>query len=368
MRRHQALRPVHIVLSALLPAALWVSLAFAAGAAKPPPLPPPPPSDSLAYIRQITFGTPPCEGCAPRVCPGEPVVVTVSGLMPARCVAFRGLHEEPAGGSHVLAADFVIDTCGPACPTLIVPFSARIDLPAQAAGRYTELFVERVRVCPDTTAVGSIRTAGLAYEVVASCPVEPPPLDSLVRTFASLRVRPEHPCPGDSLRLEFDENGCPPCVHLVSLGRDPDNHLRAVLEWRPHCVEFACISDTLSYALGRFAAGSYVVTTPVDVHVLDAGTPDSTISFEKRVAFDVQRVCGVPEAGCLHSPLPPRGSLVPECSLRVPPGGHGDVLVPVRNDLTATGVAGVEGFMATFQPFHIVDIRYAGAATGVHVS
>src|SRR5260221_124883 len=182
---------------------------------------------------------------------------------------------------------------------------------------------------------------------------------------------PPRVCPGDPLLVTVSgllSDGCQQCVHLTGLGADPDRGLLASVDWRPNCVEFACLPETLSHALGVFAAGSFRLTVVTDVHVLREAGADTTISYPTAVVFDVSRLCDSTVTGCLHSPLPPYGFPIPECSVRVAPGGRGDALLPARNDLHGLGVAGVEGFVSVFGPFRIVDIQYAGAAAGVHVS
>ncbi len=348
------------------PAMLLTALSASAALAQIVPVVPA--TDPILYIQHITVGTPPCDTCAPRVCPGEPVRVTVTGVVPG-CVTFRGLRELPVVELHpVVSADFVVDTCGHACPDLLKPFEASIDLAAQPIGPQSLLLNETGRSCPDTTVTSHLATRLITYEVLPSCGVEPPPLDSLARTLTTLRIVPERRCPGDSLSLQLLTNGCPPCVHLTGLAMDPARGFLASVEWRPRCLELVCRPETLSLGLGRFAAGSFSLTALTDVHVLREAGADTTITYRTDLTFEVPRVCDSTTVGCLHSPLPPLGTPLPDCALRVPPGGRGDVLVPVRSDLQGLGISGVEGYVATFRPFQVVDIQYAGAAAGVHVS
>ena len=324
----------------------------------------------VPYVTQVTFGSPACDSCPPRVCPGDPLLVTVSGELPDGCVHFNGLSAlllRSVPPRTAFAADFVVDSCDRACTLAPVSFSAQVELPGDTPGLHPALLVVTVRVCPDTTVTARAYSKLLDYEVLPDCQTQLP-LDSLVRTFTSLRIVPERPCAGDSLTLQLVKNGCPPCVHLTGLGADPDRGFVASVDWRPNCVEFACLPETLSYALGRFAAGSFRLTVGTDVHVLREAGADTTISYPTAVVFDVSRLCDSTVTGCLHSPLPPYGFPIPECSVRVAPGGRGDALLPARNDLHGLGVAGVEGFVSVFGPFRIVDIQYAGAAAGVHVS
>ena len=99
-------------------------------------------------------------------------------------------------------------------------FSASIELRAQPTGTHALVIQEVARVCPDTSRLVNTGNKFFAYDVLPACAVEPPPIDSLVRTFTSLRVAPEHPCAGDSVSLRLVKNACGPgCVHLDGLDR-----------------------------------------------------------------------------------------------------------------------------------------------------
>lgn len=322
----------------------------------------------IPYITDITYGRAPCDTCPPRVCPGEPVLVTISGSLPNGCVHFRGLHELPvAAPFQAIAADFVVDSCGTACTQDPVSFTGQLSLPIAAPGSHPFELVVRVYVCPDTSVVGRSFSAALMYEVLPEC-VGPTPLDSLVRSFTALRIVPEHPCAGDSIALQLVLNGCPPCVDLTGLGFDPLRGLLATFDWTPGCLILACRPETLSVSLGQFTAGTYELSVTTDAHVLGTPVPDSIITFVRTLGFVVPRTCDSALAGCLHAPLPPFGTPIPECAVRIPSSGTGEVLVPVRNDRTGQGIAGVQGDLFVEGPFFITGVGYAGAAPGVNVS
>ncbi len=327
--------------------------------------PPAPGQVGLDYISHVRIGTSMCDTCPPRVCPGEPVVVTVSGVLPTGCVAFRGLRDLPVGAPFtVLAADFVVDTCGVACPASFTEFSASVTLPPAVPGFQRFTLISQVRTCPDTNVVASSRSHEFVYEVEPEC-LGTPPLDSLVRSFTSFRISPERRCHGDSLTLQLVKNGCPPCVHLQSLTYDPALGFEAVVNWTPLCAELRCVPETLSVALGRFAAGSHRLAADVHVRVLGTVVQDSVIAFTEFVAFDVPRDCGDPILDCLEPELPASGLPQRACGVTVARGGRGDVLVPIRTWVPA---AGVQGYLDVSPRFRIVDMAYAGPAGGVHVS
>ncbi|HEY6196090.1 MAG TPA: T9SS type A sorting domain-containing protein [Candidatus Eisenbacteria bacterium] len=367
MRTRRSLPPG---LAVLIAAVLAASLAPASAAGSPPTTPRLL-SDSLLFISSATFGASPCLACTPRVCPGEPVLLGISGAFPNGCGRFLGLRVlSGADDVPVVEADFETNTGG-GCPDVVVPFSGHVLLPPVAAGQHHVELLQIVRAALADSLSPPLFTGThlLTFEVPVHCQVSVQlPLDSLIRTFTSLRIVPERPCVGDSLTLQLVKRGCPPCVHLTGLGADPDRGFVASVDWRPLCVEFACLPETLSHVLGAFAAGSFRLTVWTDVHVLLEAGADTTISYQTAVTFDVARTCDSTVTGCLHSPLPPFGVPIPECSVRVAPGGRGDALLPVRNTLQGLGIAGVGGFVSTFGPFRIVDIQYAGAAAGVHVS
>ena len=328
----------------------------------------PPDSAAFQYIQSVTFGTAPCDVCVPRVCPGEPVRVTVRGVLPSACVQFRGLRELPTAGPFpVIAADFVDLTCRARCIPNPIEFSGSIELGALSPGKYPLVMLEGVRACPDTSAV-TIRSRQQSYTVVPECPPAPIPIDSLVRGFTSLRILPEQPCPGDTLTLQLLTNGCPPCLDLTGLFQTRVRGIVATMDWRPLCASFACMPETLSLVLGQFAAGRHAFTVDTDVHVRDTAKPDSVIRFLRTVRFAVRPDCDTTDAGCLQTSLPPRGTPVDHCAVSITPGGTGELLVPVRNDIRVPSIAGVEGWVTTFTPFRVQDIQYAGGAAGVHVS
>jgi len=346
-------------------AAPLVALALAAASQAQAVGDPPPDPDTTAigFIQHVRIGTPPCDTCPPRVCPGEPVQVTISGELPTPCYQFRGFRELPVAAPFtVLQADFVVDSCGIACPRVTVPFAASLSLPGSFNTSGFFVLNHQVRSCPDTTLVDSSETRQFTYAIEPNC-VVPPPLDSLVRSFVSFEVTPAVRCPGDSLMLVMRENGCPPCVHLTSLSYNPVDGFQAVMEWTPQCFEFRCDTDTLSTPIGVFAAGSHLLRFPVIVRVLGTPNPDSMITYTQRVGFTVPLEC--PDETCVDAWLPPRDNLEPVCAITLPPGGVGDVNMPVR---TGSAIWGAQGWLRANRPVHILDVSYAGATPGTHVT
>lgn len=329
-------------------------------------LPPPPPSGdttAIGYIQHVTIGRVECPTCPTRVCPGEPIPVTISGFVPSPCIQFRGFRELPVGAPFtVLMADFVADTCGRPCPAVMVPFSATFSLPGSLASSGSFVLQHQVRSCPDTTTAASAETRQYTYAIEPKC-VVPPPLDSLVRSFVSFEIVPFQHCPGDSLTLRMVKNGCHPCVHLSSLSHDSATGFQAVVDWRPLCAELVCNAESLSTPLGAFAAGSHVLLLPVVVRVLDTANPDSTISYTQRIGFEVPRDCGV--GPCVEAWLPPRDNLTPHCDVVLTRGGVGSVDMPAR---TGPAIWGAQGWLRAYHPLRILDVQYAGGAPGTYVT
>ena len=326
------------------------------------------PTDSSGYVSRVVIGVSPCPKCPPRICPEVPVRVLIGGALPSDCYRFAGAQVLATGGRfEVIAVDVVIDTCGRACTLAAVPFAQALTLSPQLPGPHPFVLIERTRVCPDTTAIASTTTRLIWYEVAARCDT-PPTLDSLVRSFSHLRVLPEAPCVGDTLRLQIAENGCPPCVHITGLEASSIDAIDAIarLEWTPTCAELACISDTLTVRLGHYAAGSHTLSVRTEVLVRTGTGRDSVLAFMREVSFFVGQRCGPPPPdACLNPQLPPVLPFMPpvlECNARVAPGGRVDVVLPVSS---AVSVAGAQGSLYLQPPFRVVGVRYAGTAQEV---
>ena len=341
----------------------WLAAAMLALAAPPALAWGDPPLDLPPFIAYVQVGRPGCITCPPRACPGEGAQVQISGNLPA-CYRFGGLHRLPVRSAiPVLVADFLVDTCAVGCPDLLVPFSGSFTLPPEGAGSHAFLLRNAVRTCPDTTVVVDSTQIRVTYDVFPYCPPEDVPVDSLVRTFVSLRTVPEHPCAGDSVTLQLVENGCPPCVSLRSFGLSPaESTIAGVIDWTPVCMEFRCASDTLSMSLGRLNAGTYRVLTSMTVVVHDVPNPDSTIHFQLPIQFEVGRLCG-PQGPCvtreMFSNVPPH-----QCELTLRPGQAGDVPLYYESQLP---MAAVEGSIEVPLPFQLADLRLASHLTGVHL-
>jgi hypothetical protein len=352
-----------------LSAALLLATASVAFAANPPPPPPPaPPIDTTAigFIERVRIGTAPCDTCPPRVCPDRPFPVTISGRLRSPCEHFRGFRELPVAAPFtVLAADFMLDTCGVACPTVMVPFSATVMMSPVAPGEHSFMLSHTVRSCPDSlTAVTQSRFYTYRAERTCEDPPPPPPsLDSLVRTLTTFHVVPERRCGGDSLRLQMAKRGCPSCVELVSLEHDPAAGVRAQVEWRTPCVELVCLPETLSVELGAFQAGSFDLNVHVDVRVLSPPAPDTVIAYVRPVRFEVAR-CDTGEARCVLPWLAAehnrRG-----CAVEVEPGAVAPLTL---HAITHVPLGGLQGRLDCPAPFRIAGVRPPAGARGVHVS
>ncbi|HXJ70537.1 MAG TPA: T9SS type A sorting domain-containing protein [Verrucomicrobiae bacterium] len=370
MTPHPLAHPGRIAWIATLLLILACSPAFAVAAAQDTVPPPPPAPDSLLYIRDVIVGRVECPVCPPRVCPDQPVLVTVRGQFPNACYRLRSLSVAPNRGLFpMVVADVVFVGCSNDCSILPVGFEASVELPSEVPGDHQFALREQARLCPDTTVVSSNLGRLVTYNVLPDCGTPPPPIppDSLVRTFVRLAISPEHPCAGDSVTLQLLTNGCPPCVHLKSFGTidaDTGSYV-GVIEWTPQCLNIRCAPESLAASLGRLAQGSFHVIAPMIVHVLGTPNPDSTIMFVLPFAFQV----GPP--GCVTSPGPcvvrEMESDVPsaQCALTLPRGGSGDVPLYYSS---ALAMAGVQGVINVPPPFVLDDLRVASGLTGVHLS
>jgi hypothetical protein len=213
---------------------------------------------------------------------------------------------------------------------------------------------------------GRIRLlAALLLSLAATCALaaEPPP-DSLVKTFVSLRIQPEHPCAGDTVTLQLVENGCPPCVHLRSFGFSPaESTIAGVIDWTPVCNELRCEPETLSMSLGALAAGTFRVLTSMTVVVHELPQPDTSIHFQLPIQFEVGRDCGGPPPLCvtreMFSNVPPH-----QCAVTLAPGAAGDVPLYYESQLP---MAAAEGNIEVPLPFQLTDLQLASHLTGVHL-
>jgi hypothetical protein len=345
-------------------ATLFLAISFASARAYGDPAPDPP----FLYIGQTVVGRSECDTCAPRVCAGQPALVTIRGELPNHCYTLRSFHLAPNRGLYTMVvADFVVDTCATGCGFDPYSYQASVELPPLPAGTYQFMIREQARRCPDTTVVSTDLGRVDTYTVTADCGGPPPPIpaDSLLHTYVKLAIVPEHPCAGDSVTLQLVKNGCPPCVRLVSFGAGAGGSAFAgVIDWIPMCMNIACIPETLSAPMGRLNAGSYNVLAPMTVHVLGTSNPDSVVAFPLPLAFEVGPPCNVPPGPCVSRQMEsdvPAGA----CALTLAPGDHGIVPLYYASDLA---MAGVQGTIQMPAPFQLTDLQLASGLTGVHLS
>jgi len=365
-------RPGRIVRLATALLLLAVTSALAAGRA-PSRRNMSPPPDSLharfLYIQSVTVGHSKCDDdddCPPLVCPDQPVPVTVRGQFPSSCYTFRGLHVVPGdSGVATITADIVVDTCAN-CTRHSVTFQGSVELPGVPPGAHAFMLREQARRCPDTTSISAVIAQSIPYRVQASCGNPPPSADSLVKTFASLRIAPAQPCAGDSVTLELVKNGCPPCVHLASFtgpAAGDSATFQGAIDWTPTCTDSTCVAESLSTPIGRFAAGSFVVNAAMTAHVHGTSNPDSTIHYVLTLRFEVGPPCNVPPSGCVAGQLQ---SLPPgQCSAEITPGGSGDLTLFYASGLA---MGGAQGTIAVPAPFKLTDLKPASGVAGAHVS
>jgi hypothetical protein len=365
-----------------LAAALLLAAASAVFAAEPPPPPPPvevPPlahdTTALGFIQHVVIGTPPpgCPDCPPRVCAEQPYPVTISGVLPSPCIAFRGFRELPVAAPFtVLAAEFKADTCSGLCLDVEVPFSATLTLPPSVAGANSFHLFHSTRGCPDSSLAESLVRI-YTYTVEPPCdepPPEPPPLDSLAKTLVRFAVTPERRCPGDSLTVEMIKNGCPSCVDLVSLGYGPTpavlhpgfHWLTASVEWRTPCVELVCQPETLRVRLRPLVAGANRIGIGVRVNVLRAPQPDTSTWFVRNFEFEVPPTCD--STGCVH-PWLLADANTRGCALEVMPGKKSSLTLHATSPVD---LGGLQGRIECPPPFRVAGVRPPPGQPRFHVS
>jgi len=329
--------------------------AVAAGSAPGRTLARPAASDTtgepFTHITSVVVGTPPCDTCPPRVCPDQPTRVTVRAGFSNLCGEFRSLRELPVAAAFtVLQADLIEGDCSGACPDAAYTAERSTELPPPLApGPHAFLLVEQVRSCRDSTVILSTRQQMITYESLPSCG-GPVPIDSLARMLVGFGVAPDPRCAADTLSLLMFKNGCPPCTDLTGLGRDAAGGFRATLDWRPNCVELACVPETLSAPLGRLPAGHHSLTVRVDVRLLLEPQADSTISYFARVEFDVPP-CDTTVAPCM-SPFLVAGAVRSiGCALTLDPAGTGELTLSAH---PTEPLGGLQGRIDCPPPFRIL--------------
>jgi len=116
-----------------------------------------------------------CDSCAPRICPGAPMRVEVSGLLPNACWTVAGLVPASAATPPALVLKFRTPCsdsarCTASAP---VPFAAAVDVAPGAGGRRMFWLTWRMALCSDST--NSLNLGGLPFHYVVrdSCPAPP---------------------------------------------------------------------------------------------------------------------------------------------------------------------------------------------------
>src|SRR5262249_48823074 len=127
----------------------------------------------------------------------------------------------------------------------------------------------------------------------------------------------------------------------------------ARFDWIPDCVEFACIPETLSLALGQFAPGFFSLLVDVEAHVVVPDKPDSTIRFTRRVNFAVPASCDtIPTRSMSH--FRRAGALRTNCALPVSRGEQGELSLSA---IPPVELGGLQGRIECTAPFHIANVQ-----------
>ena len=141
----------------------------------------PPPPRPLPFVTSVQVGPPPpCADCKPRICPGAPIPLVVTGTTPSNCYQFRGLQlmpspivgprQEPPVVRIVMAQNDCMDW---PCDRLVRPWAAEALLPGLMPGDYNLMMQLAVVSMCDSTKVDTTYYATQAFAVMDSCPVTP---------------------------------------------------------------------------------------------------------------------------------------------------------------------------------------------------
>jgi hypothetical protein len=109
---------------------------------------------------------------------------------------------------------------------------------------------------------------------------------------ATWHVDPPAPCAGQDVRLVFGICTCN--THWVSLTHPDNGPVRLDLIVDPSIVCIQCGPDTMSIALGRFAAGNYIQNIQIVSHIMGTTGADSLKVEDEQVSFSVSADCSSP--------------------------------------------------------------------------
>lgn len=138
--------------------------------------------DSLLRATTVRFGPPvDCGDCPPRLCPGAPIPIVLSGTLPSNCYRFLGLELLPSPLAGPLPAPPIVrivvaenECMDYVCDQVVRPWTARAVLPGLPAGDYAlPLQLDVVGMC-DTTNLLARCGDRRRFTVLDSC-VAPPP-------------------------------------------------------------------------------------------------------------------------------------------------------------------------------------------------
>jgi len=106
---------------------------------------------------------------------------------------------------------------------------------------------------------------------------------------ATWYVEPQAPCVDQDVRLVFGICSCN--THWIGLTREANGLVRLDLSVDPSIVCIQCGPDSMSIALGRFAAGSYIQQIEIVSHIVGVTGSDSVKVESEQASFSVTATC-----------------------------------------------------------------------------
>jgi len=371
------------------------SLSFLVGCPEPP-LP-----GTLPYTGLIQIGPPPpCNTCAPRICPGEPIPLHIAGGFGDGCYHFRGLELVPSPLMGPRAEPPVVRlhvdwrTCG-VCTMGTQSWSADTLLAGLAPGTYNLMLQMVVRHYCDSTTPGDSTTyyATRLFTVKDSCygepppPPPPPPLPppgSLPFVTRS-QIGPPPPCTGCPPRIcpgvpiPFAVAGTLPsnCYQFRGLqllpspivGPRQEPPVVRIVVAQNDCMDWPCDNVTRPWAaetrLPGLLPGAYELMMQVAVvSMCDSNRVDTTYYAAR--SFTVKDTCMAPPAEPCFIAGWDREGHVGACDAIVGPGRPAKVGMTLATQVPLAGLQGTLSFAPA--GLRITGLVPTGQAEGMHIA
>ncbi len=344
---------------------------------------------TLPYTSVIRIGPPPpCDGCPPRICPGEPIPLRIAGWFPNGCFRFRSLELLPSpivgpGPEPPIVRVRVDRHDCDVCTLNVPPWSADTILAGLPPGTYgLTLQMVVTSLCDSLAPDSTIYYASRSFTVKDSCLVPP---GGTLPFVTRVVIGPPRPCADCAPRI------CPDVsIPLVISGTTPSNCYQfrglqllpsrfvgprqeppivRVVVAQNDCMGWPCDNVTRPWAaealLPGLPSGGYEL--PIELAVVswcDSGKVDTTYYASR--SFTVKDSCLVPPtAPCFIADWDHQGGFG-ACDATVAPGGQAKVGMTIATQIP---LAGLQGRLSFSPPgLRISQLVPMGQAEGMHIA